>query len=205
MLESNCGWEKLDNRRGFYSDRQRLISATCCRPRGRRTKTEVGPIQTWPSSWYQVHVMTTLACSVQPIPTEEAFVATHPSRGILHLGWGVESCPVGLNVDGVIIFDMRGDRRVMGIEIFARVGGTLLSPRVARKIADAKFHSLFLTRANGSLSAADAGLKLQHKGADWIGWTFGPVESPTRYWLGGGGFADVERGALVGIGLQFQA
>lgn len=27
MLESICGWEKLDNRRGFHSDRQRLISA----------------------------------------------------------------------------------------------------------------------------------------------------------------------------------
>jgi hypothetical protein len=25
MLESICGWEKLDNRRGFHFDRQRLI------------------------------------------------------------------------------------------------------------------------------------------------------------------------------------
>ena len=148
--------------------------------------------------------MTTLACSVQPIPPEEAFVATHPSRGILHLGWRVEACPVGLNIDGEIIFDMRDDRRVMGIEFFARVGGTLLTPRVARTIADAKFHCLFLTSASGSLSAEDASFKLQHKGADWIGWAFGQPEAPTRYWLGGGGFADVERGALVGIGLQFQ-
>jgi hypothetical protein len=149
--------------------------------------------------------MATLTCAVQPIPPEEAFVATHPSRGILHMGWRIEPCPVGLNVDGEIIFDMRADRRVMGIEMFARVGGTLLSPRVARKIADAKFHSLFLTSASGSLSAKDASFKLQQKGADWIGWTFGQPEAPTRYWLGGGGFADVERGALVGIGLQFQA
>ena len=149
--------------------------------------------------------MTTLACSVQPIPPEEAFVATHPSRGILHLGWGAEPCPVGLNLDGEIIFDMRDDRRVMSIEFFARGGGTLLAPLAARKIADAKFHSLFLNSASGSLSADDASFKLQHKGADWIGWTFGQPEAPTRYWLGGGGFADVERGALVGIGLQFQA
>jgi hypothetical protein len=149
--------------------------------------------------------MTTLACSVQPIPPEEAFVATHPSRGILHLGWRVERCPVGLNVDGEIIFDMRGDRRVMGIEFFAPVGGSLLSAPVARKTAHAKFHSLFLSNASGSLSAEEASFKLQHKGADWIGWTFGQPEAPTRYWLGGGGFADVERGALVGIGLQFQS
>lgn len=148
--------------------------------------------------------MTALACSVQAIPPEEAFVATHPSRSIFHLGWGIWSCPVGLNVDSTIIFDMRDDRRVVGIELFARVGGTLLTPRVARKIADGKFHSLFLTQANGSLAAADASLKLQHKGADWIGWTFGQASSPTRYWLGGGGFADVEHGELVGLGLQFQ-
>lgn len=149
--------------------------------------------------------MTTLACSVRPIPPDEAFVATHPSRGILHLGSRAEPCPVGLNIDSQIIFDMRDDRRVMGIEFFARVGGTLLSPRVARKIAGATFHSLSLTSASGSLSAEDANLKLQHKGADWIGWTFGQPEAPTRYWLGGGGFADVERETLVGIGLQFQA
>jgi hypothetical protein len=149
--------------------------------------------------------MTPLACSVQLIPPEEAFVATHPSRGILHLGWRVEPCPVGLNIDSQIIFDMRDDGRAMGIEFFARVGGTLLSQRVARKIAEAKFHCLFLTSASGSLSAEDASFKLQHKGADWIGWTFGQPEASTRYWLGGGGFADVERGALVGIGLQFQA
>jgi hypothetical protein len=100
--------------------------------------------------------MTTLACSVQPIPPEEAFVATHPSRGILHLGWRVEP---------KIIFDMRDDRRVMGIEFFARVGGTLLSPRAAREIADAKFHSLFLTAASGSLSAEDVSFKLDVRSA----------------------------------------
>ena len=148
--------------------------------------------------------MTTFECSVQPIPPEEAFVATHPSRGILHLGWRVEPCPFGLNIDSQIIFDMRDDRRVMGIEFFARVSGTLLSPRVARKIAGTKFHGLSITGASGSLSAEDASLKLQHKGADWIGWTFGQSAAPTRYWLGGGGFADVEQGALVGIGIQFQ-
>lgn len=157
------------------------------------------------SSWYQRYVMTKLACSVKPIPPDEAFVPTHPSRGILHLGYGADPCPIGLNVDAQIVFDMRDDRRVVGIEFFARVGGTLLSPRLARKIADAKFHSLILTSAGGSLSAEEAHLTLQHKGADWIGWTFGQPEAPTRYWLGGGGFADVERGTLVGIGLQFQA
>ena len=35
MLESICGWEKLDNRRGFHSDRQRLISAISGRVRNR--------------------------------------------------------------------------------------------------------------------------------------------------------------------------
>jgi hypothetical protein len=107
-------------------------------------------------------------------------------------------------LDGEIIFDMRADRRVMGIEFFSRVGGSLLSPRFARKVADNKFHSLLLTGPSGSLSAEDAGFKLEHKGADWIGWTFGQPKAPARYWLGGGGFADVERGALVGIGIQFQ-
>ena len=148
--------------------------------------------------------MMIIHCSVQPVPPEQALGATHPSRGILHLGRSAEPCPVGLNLDGEIIFDMRADRRVVGIEFFARVGGSLLSPRLARKIAGDKFHSLFLTAANGSLSAEDASFKLQHKGADWIGWTFGQPEAPMRYWLGGGGFADVERGALVGIGVQFQ-
>src|ERR1700754_1643756 len=100
--------------------------------------------------------MTTLTCSVQSIPPEEAFVATHPSRGILHLGRGAEPCPFGLNVDAQIVFDMRQDRRVMGIELFASVGGTLLSPREARKIAGSGFHSLFLTDAFGALSAEDA-------------------------------------------------
>ena len=61
---------------------------------------DIGP------SWYLVCSMTTLACSVQPIPPGEAFVATHPARGILHMGWRVEPCPVGLNVDGEIIFDI---------------------------------------------------------------------------------------------------
>ena len=148
--------------------------------------------------------MTTLACSVQPIPPEEAFVATHPSRGILHLGRHVERCPVGLNIDGEIIFDMRDDRRVMGIELFTRVGGTLLSPLNARRMAKSKFHCLFLPSVSGSLSPEEVTFKLQHKGTDGIGWTFGQPEAPTRYWLGGGGFAVVERGALVSIGLQFQ-
>jgi hypothetical protein len=149
--------------------------------------------------------MASLHCSVQPVPQEEAFIATHPSAGILYLGWGAHSAPVCLSVDGEIMFDMRADRRVVGIEFFALVGGSLLSPRVARKIANDKFHCLFLQGPSRTLSAEEAGLKLQHKGADWIGWSFGQPETPTRFWLGGGGFADVESGALVGIGLQFQA
>jgi hypothetical protein len=147
--------------------------------------------------------MIALPCSVQPIPPDEAFVATHPSRGILFLRGGIGPCPVGLNVYP-IIFDMRADRRVLAIEFFARVGGSLVSQRVARKIAGGQFHGVFLTGPDGSLSEADVGLKLQHKGRDWIGWSFGRPETPTRYWLGGGGFAEVERGALVGIGIQFQ-
>jgi hypothetical protein len=34
MLESICGWEKLDNRRGFNSDRQRLILGDSAPQRG---------------------------------------------------------------------------------------------------------------------------------------------------------------------------
>jgi hypothetical protein len=79
-----------------------------------------------------------------------------------------------------------------------------MSASVAGQIAENGFHSLLLLGASDSLSAEDAALNLQHKGRDWIGWTFGKPEKPKRYWLGGGGFADIEEDILVGIGIQFQ-
>lgn len=42
MLESICGWEKLDNRRGFRSDRQRLISAISGLAAVRQPKDMIG-------------------------------------------------------------------------------------------------------------------------------------------------------------------
>lgn len=149
--------------------------------------------------------MRTIKCSVKPATPEQAFIAKRAGRGGLYLGSAPpEPCPVGLNVNSTIIFDMRADGRVLGIEFLARVGGSLMSPRVAGQIADKRFHSLLLFGASGALSAADAAFNLQHKGRDWIGWTFGKPEKPKRYWLGGGGFADVEEDILVGIGIQFQ-
>jgi hypothetical protein len=149
--------------------------------------------------------MTPILCTVRPISTYEGFVPARPFRGMIAL-YKYDAGPAryGLSVTGEIDFDLAEDRRVTGIDFSVRVGGSLLSERVARKLAGGAFSSLFIHQPTGALSAEEAQLKLQHRGMDAVCWTFGAPNAPTRYWLGGGAFVDIEKGVMTGIGIQFQ-
>jgi hypothetical protein len=145
-----------------------------------------------------------IRCTIKQATPATALIAKRVASGVLYLGHPLAGpCPVGLNIDSQVIFDMHVNGRVLGIEFFARIGGSLMSPAAARKVAKNTFHTLILVGVSGSFSAEHLAFNLQHDGSDCIKWAFGHPENPKRYWLGGGGFADIEGDALVGIGIQF--
>jgi hypothetical protein len=151
--------------------------------------------------------MVVIPCTAEAIEPNEALIASRSPVGFCLRAPVPATYPIGLTLDvdiGTIIFDMDSDFRVMNIEFMVRVGGTVASDREAKRMAPDGFHRLALTGCSGDLSAKECEARVIHKGADWIGWSFGRSQSPARYWIGGGGFADVERGALVGLGLRFK-
>jgi hypothetical protein len=115
---------------------------------------------------------------------------------VLHIA-DLRSCPKGLNIDGLMIFDMQIDGGVDGIEILQSLGASLATATKPPRPSE-KYWRLFLEPIDQRRVEQDSELVLE-RDEHFATLRVAPGEADSRYLVGPGVVALVGSNMLLGL------